>query len=78
MAGPTARGRRTILNLFHDVFLRFDQRWLIGDNARGDEIELRDALRLWGRERERGRPEDLTAELIEALEWNDDDDEEDE
>jgi hypothetical protein len=71
MCGSSARGLRAIVDLFRDVFLRFHPEWLIGDNARGDEVELRDALRLWGRERERGRPEDLTADLIEALEWSD-------
>lgn len=76
MAAPRpVRGKGGILRHFAHAFERFDERWVIGEDQDEKPVELGEALRLWGRDVERSRPEDLTEELLDELEWGDIEDE---
>lgn len=78
MAARSApRGVNGIVKIFDAALHRFDREWEIGDTSRGDVVELSEAVRLWGREGPRSRPDDLTALLLDELEWDGDEEDDD-
>ena len=70
------KSRKDVLSLFKDALLRFDGEFCVGEDDDGEHVELERSLCIWGRDQGRP-PQDLTEDVLDALEWGDEEDEDD-
>jgi hypothetical protein len=69
-SGPR-KTRTGVVRALKQAMKGFDPRWVIGSNAKGGGVSLRDALRVVARDRVRGaRPQDVSSDLLRALRWS--------
>src|SRR5882724_8402712 len=67
-----ARKTRTgVVRTLKRAMESFDPRWIIGSDANGVDVCLRDALRVVARDKRQGaRPQDVSRDLLSALRWS--------